>query len=113
MLQPQLQPEPTWPATAAGFLAVAAGNLSDQFCEAGASVRLYSVMCCGDERPLERAVSEKACDELEGFVETPVGRLDVCGASLVDRVSQKAGMELNRAHDGEVHRLITRLGDGR
>jgi hypothetical protein len=49
----------------------------------------YSVMCCGDERPVVRVPSSRSCSEL-GFQNNNFGRIDVCGASEVDGVGSCA-----------------------
>jgi hypothetical protein len=67
---------------------IKAFDYSDEECEPSDTATGYSVMCCGDERPVVRAVSTKSCSELadSGFTDTPFGRIDVCGSSNVDVV---------------------------
>lgn len=68
-------------------MTIKAFNYSDEECEPRDTTTGYSVMCCGDERPVTRSVSAKSCSELDdSFADTPFGRIDVCGSSSVDEV---------------------------
>jgi hypothetical protein len=66
---------------------IKAFDYSDEECEPSDTATGYSVMCCGDERPVVRTVSTKSCSELadSDFRDTPFGRIDVCGSSTVVR----------------------------